>query len=104
MQATIPTDLRRELKTMNERTVTLEHPLTREPLPVIFEHGQPQAVILNIAQFTQIVDALDPVARTDEEEAAILAQSPTFHRLVERGLNEIKAGQGRPWRDFVAEL
>jgi PHD/YefM family antitoxin component YafN of YafNO toxin-antitoxin module len=89
---------------MSKRTITLKHPLTHEPLPVIFEQGQPQAVILDLSQFTQIVEALDPVARTDEEEATFLAQSPTFQRLIERGLNEMQAGRGRPWRDFLAEL
>jgi len=84
--------------------MTVKHPLTQEPLPVIFEQGRPQAVILDLRQFEQIVEALDPVAHTDEEEAALLAQSPAFQRLIERGLNEMKAGRGRPWRDFIAEL
>jgi hypothetical protein len=91
-------------KTMSKGTITLKHPLTHEPLPVIFEQGQPQAVILDLTQFTQIVEALDPVARTDEEEAALLAQSPTFHQLIERSLEDVQFGRIRPWEEVLAEL
>ena len=49
---------------------------------------------------------LEAGVATDEEmqEAAALAQSPAFHRLVERGLGYIVAEETRPIQALLDEL
>lgn len=37
-------------------------------------------------------------------EAATLAQSPTFRRLIQRGLAEVEQGKTRSAKDFLDEL
>jgi len=40
----------------------------------------------------------------DLTEASILSQSPTFHRLIEHALEQIKQGQTRPVEALLNEL
>jgi len=40
----------------------------------------------------------------EAREAMLLAQSPAFGRLVERGLAEVKRGNTRPVRELLDEL
>ena len=40
----------------------------------------------------------------EAREAMLLARSPTFRRLVERGLAEVKRGNTRPVRELLDEL
>ncbi|GAG14168.1 unnamed protein product [marine sediment metagenome] len=40
----------------------------------------------------------------EAREAMLLAQSPAFGRLVERGLAEVKRGNTRPLRELLDEL
>lgn len=40
----------------------------------------------------------------EAREAMVLAQSPTFRRLVEGGLSEIKQGKSRPVEELLNEL
>jgi len=40
----------------------------------------------------------------EAREAVLLAQSPAFGRLVERGLAEVKQGNTRPVRELLDEL
>ena len=40
----------------------------------------------------------------EAREAMLLAQSPTFGRLVERGLAEVRQGNTRPVRELLDEL
>jgi hypothetical protein len=40
----------------------------------------------------------------EAREAVLLAQSPAFRRLVERGLAEVKRGNTRPVRELFDEL
>ena len=41
---------------------------------------------------------------SETEEAALLAQSPTFKRLVKRGLTDIEQGNTRPVEELLNEL
>ncbi len=40
----------------------------------------------------------------DEEEAALLAQSPAFHRLIEQGMEYVANRQTRPIQALLDEL
>jgi len=40
----------------------------------------------------------------DAEETLLLAHSPTFKRLIERGLTEVQHGQTRPVQALLDEL
>ena len=45
-----------------------------------------------------------PIPTEEAKEAMLLAQSPTFRRLVENGLSEIKQGKSRPVEELLNEL
>ncbi len=59
-------------------------------------------------QLALISDIVAELRESYEEEerieAEILAESPTFHRLIEVGLRQVEAGQVRPVEDLLDEL
>ncbi|MEM7535904.1 MAG: hypothetical protein AAF639_27235 [Chloroflexota bacterium] len=46
----------------------------------------------------------EELAESDRQEAEILAQSPTFKRLIDSALNQVKQGKTRPLKEFLNEL
>jgi len=73
-----------------------------------------QQVLDNIRQLSpaeQLALVSDIVAELRESyaedklsEATILAESPAFYRLIENGLEQVKAGQARPIEGLLDEL
>jgi hypothetical protein len=49
-------------------------------------------------------DASDPYAHLDEVDDLDEAEREKLHQSLERGIAEARAGQGRPAREFLAEL
>jgi hypothetical protein len=84
--------------------LTIADPLTREPLPCISENGTITGVILDIDRFHRWSRLVEQAAEEDVREAELLSQSPAFRALIEKGLEEVKAGQTRPWREVFNEL
>ncbi|HNT77160.1 MAG TPA: hypothetical protein PKH77_19285 [Anaerolineae bacterium] len=70
---------------MEASTLTLEElGDVLEQFPVVYEHQQPKAVLVDIAVFKRLMFLLDNLLnRTSEPEDAVLAESPDLHRLVE---------------------
>lgn len=77
----------------------LKDPISHEVLPTIFEGDEPKAVIITVERFKALTTLLESLSPDADKEAQILAQSPTFKRLVERGVQEIKEGKLESWRD-----
>jgi len=58
---------------------------TREHFPVVYEHGEPKAVLVDMETFRRIELILDNLLnREPETEDRLLAQSPELKRLAER--------------------
>jgi len=49
-------------------------------------------------------DLSDPYVHLDEADELDEVEQERLHQSIERGLSEMRAGQGRPARDVVAEL
>ena len=64
---------------------------------IVDEKGNPTAVILPIKDYKKILSILEEVE--DHRETKILSQSAEFKKLVKRGLEDIKAGRTRPWKE-----
>lgn len=69
---------------------------------IIDKKGNPSAVILPIKDYKKILSILEEVE--DRKETKILSQSPEFKKLVKRGLEDIKAGRIKPWKEAWDEL
>ncbi|MCK4416565.1 MAG: hypothetical protein KAV99_00170 [Candidatus Latescibacteria bacterium] len=70
----------------------------------IFEGDKPKAVIIPVELFKALTTLLESLSLDADKEAQILAQSPTFKSLVERGLREIKEGKLESWRNTFDEI
>ena len=64
---------------------------------IVDEEGNPTAVILPIKEYKKMLSALEEVEY--HRETRILAQSAEFKKLVKRGLEDIKAGRTKPWKE-----
>jgi antitoxin (DNA-binding transcriptional repressor) of toxin-antitoxin stability system len=64
---------------------------------IVDEKGNPTAVILPIREYKKMLSILEEV--TEHRETKILSQSAEFKKLVKRGLEDIKAGRTRPWKE-----
>ncbi|MBN2034607.1 MAG: type II toxin-antitoxin system Phd/YefM family antitoxin [Deltaproteobacteria bacterium] len=64
---------------------------------IVDEKGNPTSVILPIREYKKMLSILEEV--TDHRETKILSQSAEFEKLVKRGLEDIKAGRTRPWKE-----
>jgi hypothetical protein len=72
---------------------------TRDRFPVVYEGGEPKAVLVDVATFEQVELILDNLLhRESEPEDAILVASGVLERLVAR------ARQEHPTADWEREL
>lgn len=82
------------------------NPLSGTAFPIIFEQGQPKAVIIDIhkyREFELLVDNL--INLREEDEDAILAESGTLERLVARARQESRSsGERKKWEDELDDL
>jgi PHD/YefM family antitoxin component YafN of YafNO toxin-antitoxin module len=69
---------------------------------VVDEKGNPTAVILPIEEYKKILSILQKVE--DHAETKILAQSAEFKKLVKRGLEDIRAGRTKSWKEVWDDL
>jgi PHD/YefM family antitoxin component YafN of YafNO toxin-antitoxin module len=69
---------------------------------IVDEKGNPTAVILPIKDYKKMLSVLEEVE--DRRESKILSQSAEFKRLVRRGLEDIKAGRTKPWKEVWNDL
>jgi PHD/YefM family antitoxin component YafN of YafNO toxin-antitoxin module len=69
---------------------------------IVDEKGNPTAVILPISDYKKILEALEDIQ--DLKEAKLLSQSVEFKKLVKRGLEDIRAGRFKPWKEIWDEL
>ena len=69
---------------------------------IVDEKGNPTAVILPIREYKKMLSIMDEVQ--DRKESRILSQSAEFKALVKRGLEDIKKGKTRPWKEVWDEL
>jgi PHD/YefM family antitoxin component YafN of YafNO toxin-antitoxin module len=64
---------------------------------IVDEKGNPTAVILPIKEYKKMLPILEEVE--DRAETKILSQSAEFKKLVKRGLEDIRAGRTKSWKD-----
>jgi PHD/YefM family antitoxin component YafN of YafNO toxin-antitoxin module len=69
---------------------------------IVDEKGNPTAVILPIKEYKKMLSVLEEVE--DRRESKILSQSAEFKKLVKRGLQDIKAGRTKPWKEVWDDL
>ena len=69
---------------------------------IVDEKGNPTAVILPIKQYKKMLSILEDVG--DHTESKILSQSAEFKKLVKRGLEDIKAGRTKSWKEVWDDL
>ena len=65
---------------------------------IVDEKGNPTEVILPIKEYKKILSVLEEVQ--DQRETKILSQPAEFKKLVKRGLEDIKAGRTKPWKEI----
>jgi hypothetical protein len=76
-------------------------PLVNEQY-IVDEKGNPTALILPLKDYKKILSVLEEVE--DRRESKILYQSAEFKKLVKRGLEDIKAGRTKPWKEVWDDL
>lgn len=64
--------------------------------------GRATAVILPIAKYERILSALGETGEMSETE--LLSQSPEFEKLVRQGMDDIRAGRFRHWREVWDDI
>jgi hypothetical protein len=69
---------------------------------IVDEKGNPTAVILPIKEYKKMLSVLGEVE--DHRETRILSQSAEFKKLVKRGLEDIKAGRTKPWKEVWDDI
>jgi PHD/YefM family antitoxin component YafN of YafNO toxin-antitoxin module len=69
---------------------------------IVDEKGKPTAVILPIEDYKKILSLLEEVENRRENK--ILSQSAEFKKLVKRGLEDIKTGRIKPWKEVWDDL
>ena len=69
---------------------------------VVDEKGNPTAVILPIKEYKRMISILEEVE--DHRESKILSQSSEFKKLVRKGLEDIKEGRVKHWKEVWDEL
>ena len=69
---------------------------------IVDEKGNPTAVILPIKEYKKMLSVLEEIE--DHRETSILSQSAEFKKLVKRGLEDIKAGRTKPWKEVWDDL
>ena len=76
-------------------------PLVNEQY-IVDEKGNPTAVILPIKEYKKMLSILGEVV--DHKESRILSRSPEFKKLIKKGLEDIKAGRIKRWKEIWDEL
>ena len=76
-------------------------PLVNEQY-IVDEKGNPTAVILPIKEYKKMLSILGEVV--DHKESRILSRSPEFKKLIKKGLEGIKAGRIKRWKEIWDEL
>jgi len=80
---------------------------------IVDEKGNPTAVILPIKEYKKMLSVLEEVEEHREtkilsesahRETKILSESAEFKKLVKKGLEDIKAGRTKPWKEVWDEL
>ncbi len=69
---------------------------------IVDEKGNPTAIILPIKEYKRMLSVLEEIE--DLRETKILPQSAEFKKLVKRGLEDIKAGRTKPWKEVWDDL
>ena len=69
---------------------------------IVDEKGNPTAVILPIKEYKKMLSVLEEVE--DHRETKIVYQSAEFKKLVKRGLEDIKAGRTKLWKEVWDDL
>jgi len=69
---------------------------------IVDQNGNPTAVILPIKEYKKILSILDGL--NDQKESRILAQSSEFKKLVKKGLEDVKAGRIKAWKEVWDDL
>jgi antitoxin (DNA-binding transcriptional repressor) of toxin-antitoxin stability system len=69
---------------------------------IVDEKGNPTAIILPIKECKRMLSVLEEVE--DLRETEILPQSAEFKKLVKRGLDDIKPGRTKPWKEVWDDL
>jgi PHD/YefM family antitoxin component YafN of YafNO toxin-antitoxin module len=69
---------------------------------IVDEKGNPTAVILPIKEYKKMLSVMEEVE--DYRETKILSQSAEFKKLVKRGLEDIKAGRTKPWKEVWDDI
>ena len=69
---------------------------------IVDEKGNPTAVILPIKEYKKMLSVLEKIE--DHRETKILSQSPEFKKLVKRGLDDLRAGRTKPWKEVWDKL
>jgi len=69
---------------------------------IVDENGNPTAVILPIKEYKKMLSILDEL--NDQKESRILAQSSEFKKLVKKGLEDVKAGRIKAWKEVWDDL
>jgi PHD/YefM family antitoxin component YafN of YafNO toxin-antitoxin module len=64
---------------------------------IVDEKGNPTAVILPIKEYKKMLSVLEEIK--DHKETKILSQSAEFKKLVKRGLDDLRAGRTKPWKE-----
>jgi len=65
---------------------------------IVDEKGKPTAVILPIREYKKMLSILEEVE--DHRESRILSQSSEFKKLVKKGLEDIKQGRIKTWKEI----
>jgi len=69
---------------------------------IVDEKGNPTAVILPIKEYKKMLSMLEEVE--GHRETKILSKSAEFKKLVKKGLEDIKAGRTKPWKEVWDDL
>jgi PHD/YefM family antitoxin component YafN of YafNO toxin-antitoxin module len=69
---------------------------------IVDEKGNPTAVILPIKEYKKMLSMLEEVE--GYRESKILSKSAEFKKLVKKGLEDIKAGRTKPWKEVWDDL
>lgn len=69
---------------------------------IVDDKGNPTAVILSIEDYRKILTVLEEVE--DHRESKLLSRSSEFKKLVKKGLEDIRSGRTKPWKEVWNEL
>ena len=82
------------------------NPLSEGNFPVIFEEGEPKAVIIGIQKYREFELLVDNLINLrEEDEDAILTDSGILEKLIAKAMEESRAAGALPnWEDEIDAL